>query len=142
MKERYFNFARKAAENASYTGTRSSPSIGACCEYKGAIIAKAWNSNKTSPLQAKYNVFRYNDDTTACKVHAEISLLQKIRWKFGDSIDWSKVHFYIYREYKNGSCAMARPCRSCLEAMRQAGIKKFYYTTDGGFAEEKFQPEK
>jgi tRNA(Arg) A34 adenosine deaminase TadA len=139
MKERYFKFAREASEQASYTGTRSSPAIGACCEYKGSIIGKAWNSNKTSTMQARYNVYRYSDDNTAPKVHAEIDLLQKIRWKFGDGIDWSKVHFYTYREYKDGRLANSRPCPACLEAMRQAGIKKFAYTTDNGYAEEKFR---
>jgi tRNA(Arg) A34 adenosine deaminase TadA len=139
MKERFFKFAREASREASYTGTRSSPAIGAICEYKGTIIGEACNSNKTSPLQARYNIYRYNDDNTAPKIHAEIALLQKIRWRFGDSIDWSKVHFYIYREYKNGELANSRPCPSCLEAMRQHGIKKFAYTTENGYAEEKFR---
>lgn len=139
MNKRFFKFARKASEHASYTGTRSSPAIGAICEYKGSIIGKAWNSNKTSTLQARYNVCRYNDNSTAAKVHAEISLLQKIRWKFGDNIDWSKVHFYTYREFKDGRLANSRPCPACLEAMRQAGIKKFAYTTEQGYAEEKFK---
>lgn len=139
MKERFFKFAREAALESSYTGSRSSPAIGACCEYKGTLVGKACNSNKTSPLQAQYNVYRYNDDTTAPKVHAEIALLQRIRWKFGDNIDWEKIHFYTYREYKNGRLANARPCKSCLEAMRQAGLKKFAYTTDNGYAEEKFK---
>jgi tRNA(Arg) A34 adenosine deaminase TadA len=139
MKERFFKFARKASEEASYTGTRSSPAIGAACEYKGAMIGTAANSNKTSPLQARYNVYRYSDDTTAAKVHAEIVLLQKIRWKFGDSIDWSKVHIYTYREYKDGRLANSRPCLACLEAMRRQGIKKFAYTTEDGYAEEKFK---
>ena len=139
MKERFFKFAQKASEEASYTGTRSSPAIGAACEYKGAMIGTAANSNKTSPLQARYNVYRYNDDSTAPKVHAEIALLQKIRWKFGNNIDWNKVHFYTYREYKDGRLANSRPCPACLEAMRQAGIKKFAYTTENGYAEEKFK---
>ena len=111
--------------------------IGACAEYKGTIVATAYNTNKTSPLQAKYNVYRFRADTPD-KAHAEISLIQKLRWKFGDSIDWSKVHIYLYREYKDGNLGPSRPCPSCMTLMRELGIKKIYYTTEDGFVEEKF----
>ena len=64
MKERYFKFARAASMTATYTGShRFSPMIGACAVYKGTIVATASNSNKTSPLQAKYNIYRFIADT-------------------------------------------------------------------------------
>jgi len=138
LKERYFKFAKEASKQATYTGShRFSPMIGACAEYKGTIVATAYNTNKTSPLQAKYNVYRFRADTPD-KAHAEISLIQKLRWKFGDSIDWSKVHIYLYREYKDGNLGPSRPCPSCMTLMRELGIKKIYYTTEDGFVEEKF----
>lgn len=139
MKERFFKFAREASLRATYTGShRFSPMIGACAEYKGSIVAMAWNTNKTSPLQARYNIYRFNANTPD-KVHAEISLVQKLRWKFGDSIDWSKVHIYLYREYKNGNLGPSRPCPSCMALMRELGIKKICYTTEDGYVEEKFK---
>lgn len=139
MKERYFKFAREASMHATYTGShRFSPMIGGVAEYKGSIIASAWNTNKTSPLQAKYNVYRFNADTPN-KMHCETSLIQKIRWKFGDSIDWNKVHIYLYREYKNGKLAPSRCCSSCMAMLRELGIKKIYYTTENGYVEEKFK---
>lgn len=140
MKERYFKFARKASFNATYTGShRFSPMIGAVAVYKGSIVATACNTNKTSPLQARYNVYRYTDTDTPCKAHAETTLIQKLRWKFGDSIEWNKVHIYLYREYKDGKLAPSRPCTSCLAMLKEIGIKKVYYTTEDGFAEEKFK---
>ena len=139
MKERYFKFAREASMRATYTGShRFSPMIGACAIYKGAIVATAWNTNKTSPLQARYNVYRFNADTPD-KAHAAASLIQRLRWKFGDSIDWSKVHVYLYREYKDGHLAPSRPCPACMAMLRDFGIKKIYYTTEDGYAEEKFK---
>ena len=139
MKERYFKFAREASKRATYTGShRFSPRIGAVAEYKGSIVATAWNTNKTSPLQARYNVYRFNADTPD-KTHAEVSLIQKLRWKFGDSIDWSKVHIYLYREYKDGRLAPSRCCPSCLALFKELGIKKIYYTTEDGYVEEKFK---
>lgn len=140
MKTRYFKFAREASTQATYRGSHNfAPAIGAVAIYKGSIVATAYNANKTSPLQAKYNVYRFKDSTTLDKVHAEISLIQKIRWKFGDSIDWSKVQIYLYREYKDGKLAPSRPCESCLTLIKELGIKKIYYTTEDGYVEEKFK---
>ena len=139
MKERYFKFAREASKYATYTGShRFSPMIGAAAEYKGSIVATACNTNKTSPLQARYNVHRFSADTPD-KAHAETSLIQKIRWKFGDSLDWSKVHIYLYREYKDGHLAPSRCCPACLAMLKELGVKKIYYTTEDGYVEEKFK---
>ena len=139
MKERYFKFARTASMTATYTGShRFSPMIGACAVYKGTIVATASNSNKTSPLQAKYNIYRFIANTPD-KCHCETALIQKLRWKFGDSLDWTKVHIYLYREYKNGQLAPSRPCPSCMMLLKTLGIKKIYYTTEEGYVEEKFK---
>lgn len=137
MNKRYFKFAREASQHATYTGSRKfSPAIGAVAIYKGSIVGTAFNSNKTSPLQAKYNIYRFRDSDTLDKVHAEMSLIQKLRWKFGDSINWSKVQIYLYREYKDGALAPSRPCPSCLALIKELGIKKIAYTTEDGYAEE------
>ena len=139
MRERYFKFARTAAKFSDYRGTRSAPAIGAVAVYKGSIVAEACNTNKTSPLQAHYNIYRYEPADTPCKAHCETQLIQRIRWKFGNNLDWSKVHIYLYREYKDGSLAPSRPCPSCMAMLRDFGIKKIMYTTEDGFAEEKIK---
>lgn len=140
MNKRYFKFAREASKMATYCGSHNfAPAIGAVAVYKGSIAATACNSNKTSPLQAKYNVYRFKDSNTLDKIHAEISLIQKLRWKFGDSINWSKVHIYLYREYKDGALAPSRPCPSCMALIKELGIKKIAYTTEHGYAEETFK---
>lgn len=140
MNKRYFKFAREASKNATYQGSHNfSPAIGAVAVYKGSIVATASNTNKTSPLQAKYNIYRFRDSNTLDKAHAEVCLIQKLRWKFGDSIDWSKVHIYLYREYKDGSLGPSRPCPACLALIKELGIKRIAYTTEDGYAEEKFR---
>jgi len=139
MKVRFFKFAREASMKATYQGShRFSPMIGVAAVYKGSIVATACNSNKTSPLQARYNIYRFNADTPD-KMHAEVALVQKLRWKFGDSLDWAKVHIYLYREYKDGHIAPSRPCPSCMAMLKELGIKRIAYTTDDGYAEEKFK---
>ena len=140
MNKRYFKFAREASMQSTYHGSHNfAPAIGAIAEYKGSIVATAYNTNKTSPLQARYNVYRYKDTDTLPKTHAEVALVQKLRWKFGDSIDWTKVHIYLYREYKDGRLGPSRCCASCLAMLKELGVKKIFYTTEDGYVEEKFR---
>lgn len=140
MNKRYFKFAQEAATKSTYHGSHNfKPAIGAVAIYKKSIVATASNSNKTSPLQAKYNIYRFKDSNTLDKAHCETILIQKLRWKFGDSIDWSKIYIYLYREYKDGSLGPSRPCPSCMMMLKELGIKKIYYTTEDGFVEEKFE---
>lgn len=137
MNKRFFKFAREASMQATYHGAKNfRPAIGAVAVYKGSIVATAYNSNKTSPLQARYNVYRYSDTSTLAKTHAETSLIQKLRWRFGDSIDWSRVYIYLYREYKDGKLAPSRCCASCIQMLKELGVRKIYYTTEDGYAEE------
>lgn len=145
MNERNFKFAREAMLASDYTG--SNAKVGAVAMYKGSIIGSACNSDKTSPLQRRYNVYRFKlTDDTQHKNHAETALIQKIRWKYGDSLQWDKVVIYIYREIKipyGGSMktvrAIARPCPSCFNMIKDMGIKTVCYTTDEGYCEEKIR---
>lgn len=139
MKERFFKFAREASKKADYCGSNASaPAIGAVAVYKGSIAAEAWNTNKTSPLQARYNVYRFNNPSLPAKQHCENLLVQRLRWKFGDSIDWNKVDIYIYREYKDGSLALSRPCQSCQQLLLDLQVHSVSYTAPGGYVEEKY----
>lgn len=142
MNERNFKFAREAMFESDYTG--SNAKIGAVAMYKGTIIGSASNSDKTSPLQKRYNIYRFTENTPH-KSHAETALIQKIRWKYGDSLQWDKVVIYIYREIKTQGknkkiiLANARPCTSCFNMLRDIGIKNICYTTEQGFCEERIK---
>lgn len=140
MNERFFKFARQAAKHADYQGSNAcSPAIGAVAVYKGSIVAEAWNSNKTSTLQSRYNVYRFKSDKFPAKIHCETMLIQRLRWKFGNNIQWDKVDIYLYREYKNGQLADSRCCDSCYQMLIDCGVKHIFYTTQYGFVEEKFK---
>lgn len=121
---------------SDYKGSGSSPRVGCVFVYKGSILAEAWNTNKTSPLQDKYNSYRYYNPALPAKNHAEIAGLMKVRWRCGDSLNWDKMEVYLYRETRKGTMALSRPCRSCLYALRDAGVKNIYYTTENGYAKE------
>lgn len=109
--------------------------IGCVAVYKNHVLAVGYNTNKTHPLQMKYNKYRdhkYNGDFTQ-KLHAEMSCLNQIK---DMDLDFGKVELYVYREDKNRNLAMCRPCAACMRAIDDLGIKRIHYTTYGGFADE------
>ena len=132
-----FKLARKCSKNATYTGC-GKVSIGCVVVYKGTILAKSANSDTTHPIQNKYNKWRYqnsNGKYLAPKLHAEIAAINKIKYL---DIDFSKVHVYVYREYKDGTPALAKPCPSCEAALREMGIVHVHYTGKNSYIHEKF----
>lgn len=141
MNKHFFDLARKESYKATYSGY-SAVKIGCVVVYRGTILARGSNSNKSHTTQHKYNYLRYNDKDINYyynpSIHAEIQALNKIKYL---DIDFSKVKIYIYRQFKNGSPAMARPCVSCMKFIKDLGIRKIYYTTNNGFCEERFEEE-
>lgn len=132
--EHLFRMARAVSFQSDYCG---SARIGCIAVYKGSVLAKGFNSDKTHTIQSRYNVMRYKDIGNRylpSKIHGELAVLQKIKYL---DIDFSRVHIYVYRELKNGTMAMARPCPACMAAIKQLGIKHIHYTTECGFAAER-----
>jgi len=130
-----FQLARECSLKSDYTGGGRAH-IGAVISYKGAVLAKGWNTDKTHTAQNRYNVYRYKDcgnKYLPAKTHAEQSVLNKIKYL---DIDFSKVKLYVYREFHDGKLAMCKPCPACLAAIKAMGIKKIYYTTETGYCKE------
>ena len=132
-----FRIAREVSLEASYCG---SARIGCIAVYRGTILAKGCNSDKTHTIQAKFNVYRFKNSGNRYlpeKLHAEMDVLNRIKYL---DIDFSRVHLYIYREWKDGTIAMSRPCDACLTAIvEQFHIRHIHYTTDRGYAYEKLR---
>lgn len=125
----YFDKASKVAEISDFAKIN----IGCVAVYQGTIIGVGFNTNKTHPMQKKYNRYR-NGENFIPKLHAEINCLNSIRYL---DINFSKVKLYIYRKRKSAKYGMCRPCPSCLAAIKDLGIKHIYYTTDEGFVYER-----
>lgn len=131
-----FKVARECSLKADYTGGGKAR-IGCIVVYRGSILAKGWNTDKTHTAQAQFNCWRYKDcgnKYLPCKTHAEIAALTKIKYL---DIDFEKVHLYIYREFKDGHLANCRPCPSCMAAIKKMNIKNLHYTTPDGYCYEK-----
>lgn len=131
---RYFQKARQAAEISDYKRTH----VGCVAVYQGNIIGIACNTNKTHPMQKYYNRYRYHPQTSYFypKLHAEINCISSIRHL---NINFSKVKLYVYRTRCDQEYGIARPCPSCMAAIKDLGIRHIYYTTNDGYAYEEVE---
>jgi len=113
--------------------------VGCVITYCDKVIASGYNNTKTDPIQERYNRYR---DMVGNKVihmrHAEIMALKKIVHL---GLDMKRVVVYNWREYKDGTPALSRPCSACMNFMKDLGITKVVYSTDNanGFCIERVQ---
>lgn len=126
---RYFEKAKQVANISDYYKTH----IGCVAVYQGQVIGLGCNCNKTHPTQYYYNKYRLQKDNMLPKLHAEISCINQIK---NLNINFLKVKLYIYRIRKDQPFGLARPCPSCMAAIKDLGIKNIYYTTNDGYSHE------
>jgi deoxycytidylate deaminase len=127
----YFKAAKAVSELSDFQRVN----IGCVAVYSHRVISSGANSTKTNPLQKKYNIHRFSVDS-GHTLHAEVEcLLPLINRK---DIDFSRVSLYIYRQHKDGTLALSRPCPSCMALIKELGIKKVYYTGNGSYISEIF----
>lgn len=135
---RMFDMARRVATESSFDSFH----LGCVVTYKRHIIASASNSNKSHPMQKRYNRkrnFNKTDKAVHHSGHAEILALANIPYTLLQTIDWRKVKVYVYR-ISNGKLlkmGLARSCPACMAALRDRGIQHLYYTTDDGYCYER-----
>ena len=128
----FLRLAKEASYKSNYSIHRR-VQVGAILVYKGTILAKGWNTDRTHTDQMRFNHYRFEGEFPH-KLHAEQMALSKVKYL---DIDFSKVILYIYREYNDGSPAMARCCPSCFAAAKALKIGTIVYTTENGYAVEK-----
>lgn len=127
---RFFDMAAKIADKSPFKKQH----VGCVAVYKGYIVSQGVNSYKSHPEQKRYDRYRSFRDHARVDhaLHAEIDCLTRLDEKF----DMSKIKLFIYRPRKDIVCGNARPCPACLNKIKDLGIKKIFYTTDSGYAEE------
>ena len=135
MDYKYFQKARQAATISDYDRAH----IGCVAIYHGVVIGIGCNCNKTHPIQKHYNKYREDYIEYLPKLHAEIHCINKIKHL---KINFSKVKLYIYRIRKDQPFGIARPCPSCMAAIKDLGIRDIYYTTNEGYVYERLEKDK
>lgn len=127
-----YRFFTRAAHVACVSDYRKIH-IGCVAVYQNRIIGIGCNLSKTHPLQYRYNKYRIQKDTLLAKLHAEINCINQIK---NMDINFAKVKLYIYRVRNDQPFGLAKPCPSCMAAIRDLGIRDIYYTTNDGFSYE------
>lgn len=68
----FFDMTKKVSELSTYH--KSKIKVGCLVVYGHRIISSGFNSDKTNPIQRKYNKLRFSEDSPH-KLHAEVSAL-------------------------------------------------------------------
>ena len=117
MKMKYFQIAKRMAKFSNHPDHQ----MGACVAYKARPLGFGFNSTKThSKSNTKYRT-----------IHAELSAILNCHRQ-----DLAGSDIYIYRETKNGTLGISKPCKDCYKLIKSLGIKNIYYTGDGSYKEE------
>ena len=129
---RYFEISKAVSKLSNIKRYK----IGCCIVKKKDIVASACNIAKSSPIQKRYNVYRFPPNHEDCchhYIHAEMYAISKC------NTDLTDAKIYVYRENKNGELRMCRPCPACMEIIKERGIRDIYYTTGGGYCHHRIK---
>lgn len=115
--------------------------VGCVITYKNKIIGRGCNSEKTHPLQQKYNKrYRHfnssNGEFVRHSIHAEMCAITSVSYIVGKNIDWNKAKIFVFRisPGKKFGFGNAKPCAACIHAIADVGIKDIFYTDDNGYS--------
>lgn len=126
----------RAADVVSSLSDHKQTHLGCILVDKHRIISSGYNSStRCSPLQKQIDVARFGDpDKHKGPVHAETAcLLPLIRQGY----DMTRSDLYIVRRHKNGSLALSRPCPGCMSLLRANGVRRVFYSIEGGYSMER-----
>lgn len=125
----------RAAKEVSTLSDYNQHKLGCVVVNQHRIISSGHNSrSKCHPIQARIDTQRFGVECRGC-VHAEtMALIPLIK----EDADLSGASIFVYREHKDKTPAMARPCPGCESLIRGCGIRNIYYTTEGGFSKERW----
>ena len=128
----FFRVADAVASLSDHKQTK----LGCVLVDKHRIVSSGHNSStRCSPLQKQMDMARFgNSDKHSGPIHAETAcLLPLIRQGY----DMSRSDLYIVRRHRNGSLAISRPCPGCMSLLRASGVRRVFFSVEGGFSEER-----
>jgi deoxycytidylate deaminase len=109
---RFFELARKLAHKSP-----SCHKLGCVIVSGNKVVSVGFNDmSKTHPKA----------NSPFKTLHAEIDALIGLD-------NANRCDAYVFREFKDGRWAMAKSCPACELALRKAGVKRIFYTTDNGW---------
>lgn len=113
--KKFFRLAKLASRQSTATNFR----LGAVIVKGNKVLGIGFNDPfKTHPLS----------NTPYQYIHAELSAIINSR------TDLDGAFIYVYRSGLKERPLMSKPCEHCMEHLYRAGIKKVFYSTNGGYA--------
>jgi deoxycytidylate deaminase len=88
----------------------------------GRIIGRGYNMVKSHP-DSPHKCFK--------QIHAEFHAVLNAGY------DVENATAYIFREKKDGTLALARPCRHCMVFLIKNGVKEIVYSFDNSHKKER-----
>jgi len=134
-----FDAARRVAETSDFESFH----LGCVVVYKRRIIAAASNTVKTHPMQKKYNrkyrKFKQGNKPIRDSLHAEMAAINSIPYPVAQQLQWKDVSVYVYRICRGKPLGhgLAKPCRACMNALKDLGVGHLYYTGEDSFIYER-----
>lgn len=117
-RDKMVDLAVKEALNNNYHRFRLAAVL---CSRSGSVVV-GYNKSKSHPLQ-----YRFTGDTNKIYLHAEIDALVRAS-QMGINIHYSRI--FIARVLKDGSRALAKPCKYCWKALLHFGVAEIGWTED------------
>lgn len=114
----YFRLAKEASKYSDH----HSHKLGSVILLKNKPIAVGTNERyKTHPIMKKYSSLK--------TIHAELSAILSVKNK--QSLEGATM--VVYRQKKNGTTALSRPCNICEQILKSFKFGKIIYTTENGY---------
>lgn len=117
---KYFQAAYAVALAGSGAGGKNGYRLGAVIVNKKRIEAARFNCLKSHPKLCKYFQYPY--------LHAEAHAILSLGLS-----NCENKSIYVARVLRDGSWALAKPCKDCQRLISDVGIKEVYYSTNKGF---------
>lgn len=116
MNLKFFDLAKKVSKLSNHKHHKIGSVIVRC----GKVLSVGTNNIKTHPKSP--HPFK--------SLHAEMAAILLAKQDLKD------CELYVFRELKDGSLALSRPCEYCWELIYASGIKEVHYTANQGHKTE------
>lgn len=116
MKNKYIQAAKAVALSSPGAGGKNGYRLGAVIVNRHTIEAAKFNCLKSHPKLCKHFEYPY--------LHAEAHAILSL-----GLFSCLNKTMYVVRVKRDGSYAMAKPCKSCQKLIQEVGIKDVYYST-------------
>ncbi len=118
--KKYLDAAYAVALAGKGAGGKTGYRLGAVIVNKKKIEAAKFNCLKTNPKLCKYFPYPY--------LHAEAHAILSLGLD-----NCCNKSLYVVRILRDNSWALAKPCSSCAQLIKDVGIKEVFFSTSEGY---------